>query len=441
VLFRSTGVAQNLAAFGLPNTIQRFLSGEGEDRRSQIYSAVLLIGGGVGALSATGLYIVAPWLSTHVFDEPTLAGPLQILSIGVIAGVGVTLLRAVLQAQEEVRKIVVLDTIRSVGKVVAALLIFAWVQTAAGAAWAVVAAFALGAAVSGHYVQRLDIRPSFQIREMEFRKVLGYSAPLVVVGFSYFLAQQADRLMLGWLSDAEEVGLYTVTSTLAMVMSTLHGSLVSIFMPLASKAYRNNLREEMRDAYLFVSKWVGAVNGAALLAFAGAGLWILGIFGAEYANTTTYHVLVILSTLYFVGTWVGPTGALLQMTDGHRVELVNTTIFVLANIGLNYILIQDYGILGAAMATFASGVLRNTLQVIEIAYWHGFSPFVQKNVVILGLTATGALGLLVMDPGVLSVCFSLLFIALLVGYVLWTATDQERSIILDLKEKATVQSR
>ena len=162
-----------------------------------------------------GLYIAAPWLSVSVFDEPTLDGPLRILSISVITGVGVTLLRAVIQAQEEIQKIVVLDTVRSVGKVLVAVLIFLGVQTAAGAAWAVLAASAMGATVAGNYVQYLDIRLSFQIKEIEFWRVLGYSAPLVIVGFSYFLAQKADRLMLGWLGDAEEVEVYTAASTLA----------------------------------------------------------------------------------------------------------------------------------------------------------------------------------------------------------------------------------
>ena len=433
-----TGVARNFAAFGLPNTIQRFLSGGGEQRSAQIYSAILVTGGVAATLSAVGLYIIAPWLSVGFFDEPTLTTPLRILSIGVIVGVGATLLRAVLQAQEQIRQIVVLDTARSVAKVLLALLIFIWVQTASGAAWAVVGAFGLAALVAWTFVRRIDIQPSFEGVKAEFQTVLGYSAPLVVVGFSYFLAQQADRLMLGWLSDVEEVGLYTVTSTLAMVMGTLHGALVSIFMPLASQAYRNNQKEEMRDAYLFVSKWVGAVNGVAFLAFAGGGLWILGIFGAEYANTTTYHVLLILSALYFVGTWVGPTGALLQMTDGHRVELVNTIVFIVANMGLNYILIQYYGILGAAMATFASGVLRNALQVGEIAYWHGFSPFVRKNIAVFALTAIGGGGLLIMSPGMASIMITLLLIVVLAIYVLRTATERERRVISGLVTKIPV---
>jgi O-antigen/teichoic acid export membrane protein len=433
-----TGVARKLAGFGLPNTIQRFLSGSGEKQSTEIYGAILLIGGIAATLSSVGLYIIAPWLSANFFDEPTLITPLRVLSAGVIVGVGSILLRAVLQAQEEVKRIVILDTIRSVAKVLLALIIFIWVQTATGAAWAVVGSFGLAVIIAWYYLREIDLHPTFEKVKPELRKVLGYSAPLVVVGFSYFLAQQADRLMLGWLSDAEGVGLYTVTSTLAMVMSTLHGALVSIFMPIASQAYRNDRKEEMRKAYLFVSKWVGAVNGVAFLALAGGGVWILEIFGPEYANTTTYHVLLVLSALYFIGTWVGPTGALLQMTDGHRVELFNTIMFVVVNIGLNYILIQYYGILGAAVATFGSGVLRNALQVGEIAYWHRFSPFVLKNVVILVFTITGVLGVLVVDHEVLKVSLVFVLIAFLGCYTFWAATDQERSVISGLMSRASV---
>lgn len=430
-----TGIARNFAAFGLPNTVQRFLSGSGEERASHIYSAVLLTGSIAGLLSTAGLYIAAPWLSVHIFDEPTLTTPLRVLSVGVIVGVGVTILRAVLQAQEQVREIVILDAVRSVSKVALALLIFIWVQTATGAAWAVVGAFALGAIIVGRYVRQLDIKPSFEIKRADLWKVLGYSAPLVVVGFSYFLAQQADRLMLGWLANAELVGLYTVASTLAMVMSTLHGALVSIFMPLASKAYRNDLNKEMQDAYLFISKWVGAVNGIALLGFAGGGFWILEIFGAEYANATTYYVLLILSALYFLGTWVGPTGALLQMTDGHRIELVNTIVFVIANIGLNYVFIQNYGVVGAALATLISGMLRNALQVFEIAYWHGFSPFVRKNTIILLIVIVGFSTIIYTNNELIKVFISALSIFVLFQYLFSSASDQERSIISKLLSK------
>jgi O-antigen/teichoic acid export membrane protein len=434
------GLSRRIAAFGLPATIQRFLSGEAGDRGPQRYGAAIIIGG-VAALFAGGsLSIAAPWLASF-FQEPSLTTPIRVLSIGLVVGAGFGLFRAVLQAQEQIRRIVVVDTLQSAAKVGLLLPLFLWASSATSAAWAVVGAFGLAFGLAATYAGRLEILPTLNVTWNDLQKVLSYSAPLVFVGFGYFLAQQTDRLMLGWLADASSVGVYTVTSKLALVMSTLHGALVSIFKPIASEAYRHGATEQMRASYLFVSKWVGAINGMALLAFAGGGTWLLRVFGADYATDTTYYVLVVLSALYFIGTWVGPTGALLQMSDGHRVELLNTVVFIMANIVLNYVLITMYGVIGAAFATFLSGVLRNGLQVCELAFWHGITPFAPTNLVVLSVTgATTGVLLLVMSD-VVRMSLAVGGMVVLGAYVLWTATDEERDALWGLVSDAAAIGR
>ena len=188
----------------------------------------------------------------------------------------------------------------------------------------------------------------------------------------------------------------------------------------------------VRDAYLFVSQWTGTFNGVALIAFAGVGSWLLMLFGPEYATQTTYVVLVILSTLYFFGTWVGPTGALLQMTNGHRVELVNTIIFIVSNIGLNYLLIPAYGIIGAALATFGSGLMRNIIQLAEIGWFHSVSPLQPRNLAVLLLTVLmTAGGFFAGDPWI-RLPITVIGMGVVAGLALYTATKNERRAVLDL---------
>ncbi|MFB6280311.1 MAG: flippase [Salinibacter sp.] len=424
------GVARNLSAFGLPNTIQRFLSGDGEEKVGQVYAALLTVGAIGTVLGAGTLYLTAPALASRVFSTPALAGPLRVFSIGTIGGVSFMVLRAVLRAQEQVADVVQVDTIRSVGKVLLlGGVIAAGVRSAIAVAWGVAASFVPAVVLSGYKVQQVRFRPTFRSLAPHLKRVLGYTAPLVVVGFSYFLAQQADRLMLGWLTDTTKVGIYTTTSTLAMIMSALHGALVSIFMPIASEAHREGSKERMSDAYVFISRWMGVVNGFALLAFAGGGLWILHIFGPEYATDTTYLVLVILSTLYFVGTWVGPTGALLQMSDGHRIEFINTIIFVVTNIGLNYVLIIEYGVIGAALATLGSGVLRNVIQLIEIGVWYGVTPIRGRNIVDLAATLLGMTALFLVPQGELRALLAGIVMAVLGTYAFLSASEEERRAV------------
>ena len=432
------GVGRRVAAFGLPTTIQRFLSGEGEQRSAGLYGAILLTGGVAAVVGSTGLILAAPAVA-RLFEEPSLVAPLRVLSLGIVLAIGLSVTRAVLQAQERVRNIVVVDTLQGATKVGALLLLLLlWAKSAVAAAWAVVGSFGFAFLVAAKHVQKISIRPIFSNLRSNLTKVVRYSAPLVVVGFGYFVAQQADRLMLGWLADASSVGLYTVAAKLAMVMGTLHAALVSIFKPIASQAYRNDMTRQMRRSYLFIGKWVGTANGLALLAFTGAGPWLLQIFGVEYANDSTYHVLILLSSLYFVGTWVGPTGALLQMSDGQRVELLNTVVFVVINIALNYMLISTFGVVGAAAATLLSGVVRNVMQVCELAFWHGVTPFATKNTIVLVMTIIGTSILVLMTAGLPRMIITLVLMLVLASYVLITSNDEEKKAIRRLVSRISM---
>lgn len=425
------GIARQFAVFGFPTTAQRFLSGSVPDEGRRIYGAILVLGA-LGASLTAGLFFLSTSHIASFFQESRLVPVLNVLTLAVISGSAVFLLRGTLQAQEKVQQIVVVDALQGAAKVGVLIPLAIWFQRAEDAAWAVVCAFTIAAMMAGKYVWNLDLRPDFRAFAQSARKALTYSAPLVVAGLGYLLAEQTDRLMLGWLSTSAAVGVYAVTAKLAMVMGTLHGALVSIFKPIASEAYREGAIDQMRDAYRFVSKWVGATNGIALLAFAGVGPWLLQVLGSEYATSESYTVLVILASLYFIGTWVGPTGALLQMADGHRVELVNTIVFVVVNTALNYLLITEFGLVGAAAATLISGVLRNALQIIQIAYWHDITPFARPNLIVLGISVSAVVLTLLASSAVLRLAFAVVGALSIGGFVLWTATDEERATVRGL---------
>jgi len=418
------GVARKFAAFGLPNTIQRFLSGEGEERGARLYGVILIIGGMGGLSVSVGLYTAASRTASF-FGDPALTGPLQVLAFSVALGVGFSLFRSILQAQEQVGSIVVVDTVRSAAKLGLLFPLFLWMQSAVSAAWAVVGAFGLALIITNIYAQKLDIDPVFSAEWTEVRTILGYSAPLVVVGFGYFLAQQADRLMLGWLASSSDVGIYTVAAKLSMIMGLVQGALGSIFKPIVSEAYRNHATEQMRKSYLFISKWAGTAAGIVLLTYAGTGSIVLKVFGADFFSIESYYVLVILSSFHFFGALLGPTGALLQVTDGHRIEMVNTIIFGMSNITLNYMLIQSYGVMGAAIATMLSGVIWNFIQIGEIYYLHDLHPFNMNTIVMFLWIFSGTVTLIGIPRGTGKFIGTLGSILGLFTYVIWTANREE----------------
>jgi O-antigen/teichoic acid export membrane protein len=351
-------------------------------------------------------------------------------------GVPYTLARSVLQAQEKVALIVKADALQTASKVGFFLLLAFFVQSAVSAAWAILLSLAISLALALWYLRRVPLRPVFAPIRRHLGTVLRYSTPLAIVSFGPLVVHQADRLMLGALATTSAVGLYALASSLAVVLGTLHNSLVSVFMPIASQAYRNKASRDIETSYLFISKWIGLANGLLLIVFVGLGHEILSIVGKEFATTESYHVLLMLTAFYFFATWVGPTGALLRMSDGQHLELINTVVFIAVNVILNYFLITWLGVIGAALATLCSGILLNILQVIEIFYRNKFLPVTRKHLEILVIVALGFCLCLFVDIGpAIRAVLSVLVAGVIGLYAVYTMTETEKSLVRSLATK------
>lgn len=381
------GLVRRAAEFGLPDALVRFLAGEGEEDAPELWGASLLLGGGLSILAAGGLLLLAPWLAGAAFSEPALEGPLRILAAAVVLWVPLSLGRAVLQARERVGEIVGVDVLQEAARVAVVAAALLWAGGVEVAAAAVAGSVLLPLGLVAHRLRSVPLRiPDLSRLRPTLARVAGLGGPLLVVGFSYTLARYADRLLIGALAESADVGVYTVAATLAMAGVVFHASLVAIFKPVMADAHRRGETAEGRSAYLLVSKWSGVATGGLLLAFAAVGPEALALFGEGYRTEAAHGALLLLTGLFFVGNWIGPTGAVLQMTGGERLELWNTGVFVTANVGLNLLLIPRFGIVGAASATLASGLLRNGMQVWQLVRLYDFPPLRRDRWLVLAGT-------------------------------------------------------
>ncbi len=92
------------------------------------------------------------------------------------------------------------------------------------------------------------------------------------------------------------------------------------------------------------------------------GEWIVALFGGGFE--TAYLPMLILSGAYFLGSFFGAGPHILMMTGHEKISsniLVSTTLL---NIVLNVVLITLYGVVGAALATFISEVMKKYISYI-----------------------------------------------------------------------------
>ena len=101
-----------------------------------------------------------------------------------------------------------------------------------------------------------------------------------------------------------------------------------------------------------------------------------------------YFVLAILAFGVFSNVFTGMTGSILIASGKPRLNLYCEIIAALTNVSLNLLLIPRYGILGAAIGTSISFLMRNIASLIFVYTTNKIHPYTKKY---LGIIVSGLL--------------------------------------------------
>jgi len=208
---------------------------------------------------------------------------------------------------------------------------------------------------------RYLFKPIF-IKEFLDKSMLKMAKPLLFVSATSLLLTSVDILMLGWLSNASNVGLYTVATRLVLFIAFFLQITNSAVAPKIATFYANKQFTEMNLMVKQVTFWLIVIGVLSLLFFLFFGKPILGLWGDDFKEA--YICLVILCFGQFVNISTGCSGILLIMTGNEKVFSYISGFFLLLNLVLNYFLILRYDIIGAAIATTITIAGENIARVI-----------------------------------------------------------------------------
>ncbi len=215
--------------------------------------------------------------------------------------------------------------------------------------------------LSGAFLSALLLLPGFlkelvpELRPRELGRMLKFGFPLVFSGFSSRILNMGDRVILGLLTDLHVVGIYALGYKIAALIDTLFvNSFRTAFEPLAwRKAADANARRFLARMVTYMSFTL------AWLALA-VGLFSRGIIHL-LAKDTSYWSAADIVPLVVAGVAIKGVFSVLRMglqfsrKTGWIAAVVAGAAMV--NVGLNFILIPDMGMQGAALATLLSFAL------------------------------------------------------------------------------------
>ena len=374
-------IAATLSLLGLPTGIQRYVSfykGKGDEGRIKgTILGSLKICFPLSLFLAILIFIGADWISINVFHEANLTPILRIFAIAIPFSVlAQNLVSGTIGFQDLRYKVYVNDIFQNTFKLVAIVALLALGFGVIGAAWGWAIAIILTPFLALYYLEK-KLFPVFRskIKSIPVEKELfSFSWPLIFVSAAGLVIGWTDTLMLGYFSNASEVGIYNVALPTAMLLMNITVAFSMIFLPVASELYAKDRIGDLRNAYSAVTKWVFSLTLPCFLLMALFSESIIQIiFGSEYVSGAL--VLTILAAGFFIDSATGPVGHITLIYGRTKINMGCSFIGAGANFTLNFILIPVYGIEGAAIATASSYVLMKIALMISAYRIAGTQPY------------------------------------------------------------------
>ncbi len=334
--------------------------------RDYMKSAYIL--NGAVALIISVLFItLAPYISLHIFREPALTKPLIIAMAVVAPEVFSRIFSSALTGYRKIWQSNLVDNTLSSGVTFVIILILYVTKHHIDV---VIAAYvyAIGrltvALVMGVYWEKIKSythqwKGKSSISIMELMKK---SYPFIWFGSLGTLTAILDGVLVGWLANAEQVGLYSVALRLAMLTSFILAVTNSTVGPKLAAMYAAKELHAMTKMVHRISFILISAGAFILSIFVFGGHFILSFWGHGFSQA--YILLVLLSTGQFVNIATGPAGFLLIMCGQERIHAYISSFSLIFNVLLNYYLITNYGALGAAVATCLTVSVENIIKVV-----------------------------------------------------------------------------
>lgn len=339
VVFGFTELGRGLTNFVHNPSIMRVHQGKDATRVFGTSLTLKLVGAGLLVLALA----TAGWWLAPTFDVPYAALVLAslVMLVGILYEVGAARL-------ESENRMVASNVILASGPVVGLLAIAGLALAGRLNVYTSIAATLLAnvtMSVGFVLAWRGPLRLGWDREEASF--FMKYGSRLVLSTFLTTALMWTDTLMVSYLRGNYDTGIYQAAFNLSFLMVSLSVSIGVALVPaiarLAGRGHETDL------AYQRATLLALVLSVTMALAYLLLGKWLLWLAGEEFVPG--YPALLVL-TLFGVAAALAVPASSMLTVHGHANWLIALGAGQLAaNVGLNFIFIREWGILGAAWAT------------------------------------------------------------------------------------------
>jgi O-antigen/teichoic acid export membrane protein len=232
-------------------------------------------------------------------------------------------------------------------------------------------AFLVGAYLLYKLSPKITLSPvSKDVKRTWLRAII----PFAFISGAQVLLKNTDLFMLGLMRGMDEVAWYRVSVQISLLMVFGLEVITLVAAPYFVRFYKKGDKKNLNKAFLVsvVASISVAIPVFLIFVFFGE-TWLEMAFGNEYVNS--YYPLMIIAVGQLFNVVVGPAGYLLSMA-GFEKDTAKVMVWAsILNVLLNLLLIQKFGMIGAAVSSALCLAIWNLSVMMILRKRIGISPF------------------------------------------------------------------
>lgn len=208
----------------------------------------------------------------------------------------------------------------------------------------------------------------------------------IVGGLAIFVISRIDLVMVGALSNLDTTGIYKISILIANIAIIPFLTISNVSVPIVAGHLKNDDFKAVERLYKNISI-TSLILGilVAIMILESIDIFYLLHPKGEILREGYFVIMVSLFTVLInMGTSIN--GWILSMSQLFRINLWITIFIAIVNTILNYIFINEWGIVGVTIATLISSTLLNGINVGLVYFKFKISPFQFKIIYLIIFT-------------------------------------------------------
>ncbi len=386
VILSASAILMPVLAFGVPNTLVKYYTSFQDNKDSDGFLSLMLflplaLIVPIGALSYFAYNAIGDFLSK---ENPIVKGYVwYIFWIGVAMAYFEVFYAWARVQMKSVFGNFMKEVFSRVGVTILLLLIYFDVISVETFLKAMVALYLLRTLIMKIYAYSLKM-PKIDFHfPKNTRTILSYSAFIILGGSTAIVLLEIDKVMINQYIQIENVAYYSVASYIAMTIAVPSRSMHQITYPITAELLNNANMAGLQKLYQKSSLTLFIASGLlfVLIVINLDELYLL--LPEDYRGGFTIVFLIGLAKVY--DALLGNNNAILYNSDYYRTVLLMGVFLAIITVLFNMWLIPEYGLNGAAIASFMAFFIYNTIKMIFVKWKYGLMPFTLETVKVIFL--------------------------------------------------------